>query len=95
MNVSLTPELEKMVNEKVISGLYASASEVVREGLRLLQERDQAKKIYLQELRGDIAAGAKEIKRGNYKEYSSGDELIEDIKKRNQRSNTRRKGKKA
>ncbi len=40
MNVSLTPELEELVNEKVRTGLYQSASEVVREALRLLKQRD-------------------------------------------------------
>ncbi len=41
MNVSLTPELEKLVQDKVASGLYQTASEVIREGLRLLKERDE------------------------------------------------------
>ncbi len=41
MNVSLTPELEKLVADKVGSGRYNSASEVVREALRLLEEQDQ------------------------------------------------------
>jgi antitoxin ParD1/3/4 len=41
MNVSLTPELERMVQEKVESGRYTSASEVVREALRLMEKRDQ------------------------------------------------------
>ena len=40
MNVSLTTELEELVNEKVRSGLYHTASEVVREALRLLKVRD-------------------------------------------------------
>ena len=40
MNVSLTPELENLVNEKVRGGLYQTASEVVREALRLLKQRD-------------------------------------------------------
>jgi putative addiction module CopG family antidote len=40
MNVSLTSELEELVNEKVRSGLYQTASEVVREALRLLKQRD-------------------------------------------------------
>ena len=40
MNVSLTPELEELVNLKVRSGLYQTASEVVREALRLLKQRD-------------------------------------------------------
>ncbi|HXJ92948.1 MAG TPA: type II toxin-antitoxin system ParD family antitoxin [Terriglobia bacterium] len=43
MNVSLTPELEKFVSTKVESGRYNSASEVVREALRLLEEHDQAR----------------------------------------------------
>ncbi len=40
MNVSLTPELEAFVEQAVRSGRYASASEAVREGLRLLEERE-------------------------------------------------------
>jgi antitoxin ParD1/3/4 len=40
MNVSLTPELEELVTEKVRSGLYQTASEVVRDALRLLKQRD-------------------------------------------------------
>ena len=40
MNVSLTPELEAFIEETVKSGRYASASEAVREGLRLLGERE-------------------------------------------------------
>ncbi len=41
MNVSLTPQLEDFVRQKVASGFYGSASEVVREALRLLGERDR------------------------------------------------------
>ena len=40
MNVSLTPQLENFVQEKVRSGRYRSASEVVREALRLFEERE-------------------------------------------------------
>ena len=43
MNINLTPQLEELVREKVSSGLYNSASEVVREALRLLEEHDQAR----------------------------------------------------
>lgn len=57
MNVSLTPELEQYVQDKVSSGLYYSANEVNREGLRLLRERDHLQQIRLQELRQDIQAG--------------------------------------
>jgi antitoxin ParD1/3/4 len=54
MNVSLTPELESLVAEKVQTGMYQTASEVVREALRLLKERDETK---LRELRETIQAG--------------------------------------
>ena len=55
MNVSLTPELEQLVTEKVASGMYNSASEVVREALRLLKERDEIRQSRLEELRREIA----------------------------------------
>lgn len=57
MNVSLTPELEQYVQEKVKSGMYYSASEVIREGLRLLQEKDEMHQFRLQQLGQDIQAG--------------------------------------
>jgi len=54
MNVSLTPKLEELVQAKLATGLYNSASEVIREALRLLEERDRLQQIRLDELkRGD------------------------------------------
>ncbi|MFL6278323.1 MAG: type II toxin-antitoxin system ParD family antitoxin [Blastocatellia bacterium] len=80
MNVSLTPELEKLVNEKVKSGRYTSASEVVREGLRLIQEQDELRKIKLQMLRQEIAKGVEQLDRG---EVIAGDQVFAELKKRN------------
>ena len=40
MNVNLSPQLDEMVRQKVASGLYTSASEVVREALRLMEQQD-------------------------------------------------------
>ncbi|HNI36783.1 MAG TPA: type II toxin-antitoxin system ParD family antitoxin [Pseudomonadales bacterium] len=57
MNVNLTPQLENMVKEKVGSGLYNSASEVVREALRLMEERDRMQQLKLDELRREIRKG--------------------------------------
>lgn len=57
MNVNLTPQLEEMVRAKVGSGLYTSASEVVREALRLMEERDRLRDAKLDELRREIRAG--------------------------------------
>jgi antitoxin ParD1/3/4 len=64
MNVSLTPELEKMVNQKVESGLYNSASEVIREGLRLLKEQDDLRRIRQEELRREVLKGHEQSRRG-------------------------------
>ena len=60
MNVSLTPRLEAIVRQKVESGLYNNASEVVREAIRLMDERDQQ----LVNLRAAIAEGDADVKRG-------------------------------
>ncbi len=57
MNVNLTPQLEDMVRQKVASGLYASASEVVREALRLMEDQDQVRAAKLAQLRQDIRDG--------------------------------------
>jgi antitoxin ParD1/3/4 len=80
MNVSLTPELERLVNEKVESGLYQTASEVVREALRLLKDRDQAR----EQLRADVQAGFDQLSRDESRAYdkTSGRKLAEQIKSR-------------
>ena len=65
MNVSLTPQLEALVKDKVNNGLYRSASEVIREGLRLLQEQDELREARLAELRKDIAVGIEQADRGD------------------------------
>jgi antitoxin ParD1/3/4 len=54
MNVSLTPELEEFVSTKVSSGRYNSASEVVREALRLLEEHDQLRAGQLAEFNREL-----------------------------------------
>ena len=57
MNVSLTKELENYVQDKLNSGIYSSASEVVREGLRLLQEQDMLRNAKLNTLKYEINKG--------------------------------------
>jgi len=57
MNVNLSPQLEAMIKAKVASGLYTSASEVVREALRLMEQQDQLRAVKLQQLRSDIQEG--------------------------------------
>ena len=57
MNVSLTPELEKYVSQKVESGLYNSASEVVRQALRLLVAQDTEQQVKLEALQAAVQDG--------------------------------------
>ncbi len=74
MNVSLTPELEKIVAERVASGRYASASEVIREALRLLDERDQ-----LNQLREDVRRGLEQLDQGRHRPFDY--QAVERIKR--------------
>lgn len=57
MNVNLTPHLEELVRSKVASGLYNSASEVVRDALRLMEEQDRIRALRLEQLRAEIQRG--------------------------------------
>lgn len=86
MNISLSPELERLINEKVSSGLYNSPSEVISESLRLLHEQDLLKQIRRDELRREIMLGAEQIKNGEFVEVKSSemnefaDQLIREAK---------------
>ena len=79
MNVSLTPELEKYIADKVASGMYYSASEVVREGLRLLREQDGLKQQRIAEVRKKIDRGIDQLDRG---EGIDGGEFFEKLRRR-------------
>ena len=57
INVDLPPGLEELVRSKVASGLYTSASEGVREALRLMQEEDRPREAKLAQLRSDVRRG--------------------------------------
>ena len=57
MNVSLTEKLERFIAEQVKAGRYQSASEVVREALRLLQEHEEVQRLKLKALRAAIEEG--------------------------------------
>jgi len=77
INISLPPELESRVRGHVESGLYTSASEVIREALRLFEAYQHARAANLSALQGDIEQGVADIKAGRVKEVS-----IESIKRR-------------
>jgi antitoxin ParD1/3/4 len=70
MNVSLTPELEAMVQAKVATGMYNNASEVIREALRLLKEHDMMKDLKTQQLKRELSIGLSSLDRGELSEKS-------------------------
>ncbi len=89
MNVSLTPELEAFVYRKVESGRYNSASEVIRESLRLLEEEDWFKERRLLELRAEIEKGLEDSASGRVrvvKTKKDREEIIKEIKEKTRSS---------
>ena len=70
LNVSLPPELENRVRQHVESGLYSSASEVIREALRLFEAYQGVQAANLAALKTDIAQGVADITAGRVREVS-------------------------
>jgi len=66
MNVSLTPELEKFVADKVQSGRYTSASEVVREALRLLEQHELSREVQLKAFNEELDRRIAALDRGEF-----------------------------
>ena len=68
MNVSLTPELEDFIEKEVGTGMYQSASEVVRAGLRLLKDEKTPKPRFvvssMEELEHKLVVGIRQLDRG-------------------------------
>jgi len=89
MNVSLTPELEKLVESKVQSGRYRSASEVIREGLRLLDDQDRLRNAQLEEVRRKIQIGIDQLDRG---EGIDGGTILAELKQKSAALRKTRKG---
>ncbi len=80
MDVFLTPELDEFVTEKAQCGLYSSASEMICEGLRLLTELEELRRIRLQELKPEISIGVKQLENGQGETYKSASALIDRVK---------------
>jgi antitoxin ParD1/3/4 len=86
MNVSLTPELEEMISRKVKSGMYNSASEVIREGLRRMFKEDSIKpqitetqRLQPDELQREVMKGVEQMRNGQSRRYNSIDEMFDEI----------------
>lgn len=80
MNVNLTPQLESLIKQKVDTGLYNNASEVVREALRLMVVRDEAARGFAQLRAGKTLpldmAGAKRTAKANAKKGRAVNPLV-------------------
>jgi len=79
MNANLGRVLEQFVTELLDSGLYQSQSEVIREGLRLLKEREDLKKLRLDEFRKEVDLGVQQADRG---EFVDGPKAFRQIRRR-------------
>jgi antitoxin ParD1/3/4 len=79
MNVNLGTVFDKFIAELLNTGMYQTQSEVVREGLRLLKEREELKQLRLAELRKEIAIGSEQADRG---EFVDGEETFAEIRRR-------------
>ena len=82
MNVNLGSVFDQFVADLLKTGLYQSQSEIMRDGLRLLKEREDLKKLRLFELREEIALGSAQADRG---EFVDGKEAFAEIRKRSAR----------
>ena len=71
VNLTLGPELEQFVKELVTSGEYPSADEAIRDGLRLLKDRESLRQEKLEAIRSDLAVADEQFKRGQYTAYTS------------------------
>jgi antitoxin ParD1/3/4 len=82
MKIHLTPDLERLVTEKVESGQYQSPSDVICEALWLLKDRDDLHRHKLEELRREIQIGLDQIDRGEYTVYDENSlpQMLEEIK---------------
>jgi antitoxin ParD1/3/4 len=86
MNVSLTAELDQFVSDKVASGRYSSASEVVREALRLLEEQDRARFARLEEFNRELQRRLESADRGD---FVTADESLRRIREKSARRGKR------
>src|SRR6185312_4415112 len=74
-NVVVTDRQAKMIDRLVSSGAYQNASEVLREGLRLIEERNREEKARLRAFRYAVQVGINDIEAGRYRDFESFDEL--------------------
>jgi antitoxin ParD1/3/4 len=86
MNVNLGPVFDQFVADLLKTGLYQTQSEILREGLRLLKEREELKQLRLAELRKEIAIGTEEARQGK---LIDGEAVFAEIRQKSQEARRR------
>lgn len=81
-NINLTSHQDELVANYITSGRYQNASEVMREGLRLMESRDAEDAAKLEALRTAVDVGIADIERGDFVEFGSGADLAAYLKSR-------------
>lgn len=84
-NISLSDQFDSFIASGIEEGRYGNASEVVREGLRLLQQREAEDKAKIEWLRSAVQEGIDAVERGDYIVLNSHEEIndmMDDIRKR-------------
>lgn len=74
-NVNLTEHFDEFIADRIAAGRFANASEVVREGLHLLEQREREEEAKIEWLRGAVKEGFDELDRGEGIKFESMDEL--------------------
>jgi antitoxin ParD1/3/4 len=82
LNVSLTPELDQFVQQRVATGRYQTASEVVREGLRLLEHQERDREAAFLALKAKLERGSAQADRGEFVDPEETLKKIEALKRR-------------
>ncbi len=78
--MSLTPELERFIHTRVSSGRYQTASEVVREGLRLLEQQEREREAAFETLKAKLQRASAEVDRGDFVEPQAVPRKIDSLK---------------
>ena len=79
MEITITTELEDLINEEMQTGNYFSPNDVLREGLLLLKAHKIPQEVRRENLRSEIQKGIDAMRDGKYRTYYSADEMIEDV----------------
>jgi len=82
VNVAITPELERLIQDRIASGHYQNANEVIQEGLRLLEDKEQAQGAALEAVRRKIATGIAQADRG---ELMDGEAVFKELSQLSQK----------